>query len=301
VQRVLFLGDSITYDGHYVAEFEQFLITRFPDRLIEVINCGVPSETVSGLSEEGHADGKFPRPDLHERLGRVLEQVKPDLVFACYGMNDGIYLPLDQARFGRFQDGMRRLHVRVEQSGATIIHLTPPPFHAEPIAARLAPAGEADARRPFVDYDEVLRGYSEWLLDQRAEGWRVIDVHTPLRTALAAGRAQDPAFTFAKDGIHPDAAGHREIALTILHALAPDAAATHEVLITSDRAQTEQWQSLTTAVQKRGRILRDAWLTATGHTRPGLAAGLPLDEAQARAAELEQEIRAAAAESMKSR
>ena len=40
---------------------------------------------------------KIPRPDLHERLERVLTQTKPDLVFARYGMNDGIYLPLIQA------------------------------------------------------------------------------------------------------------------------------------------------------------------------------------------------------------
>ena len=50
------------------------------------------------MSEEGHAGGKFPRPDLHERLDRALPKTKPDLVFACYGMNDGIYLPLDEAR-----------------------------------------------------------------------------------------------------------------------------------------------------------------------------------------------------------
>ena len=99
VKRVLFLGDSITYAGHYTELFDAFLFTQFPDRHIEVIDCGLPSETVSGLSEAGHAGGKFPRPDVHERLDRVLALVKPDLVFACYGMNCGIYLPLDEKRF----------------------------------------------------------------------------------------------------------------------------------------------------------------------------------------------------------
>ena len=46
--------------------------TQHSDRKFKVINCGLPSETVSGLSEPDHAGGKFPRPDLHERLGRVL-------------------------------------------------------------------------------------------------------------------------------------------------------------------------------------------------------------------------------------
>jgi lysophospholipase L1-like esterase len=96
VERILFLGDSITYEGHYVDEFERFLFTQFPERHFEVIACGLPSETVSGLSEDGHADGKFPRPDLHERLERVLVEAKPQLVFANYGMNDGISLPFDE-------------------------------------------------------------------------------------------------------------------------------------------------------------------------------------------------------------
>ena len=86
---------------------EAYFVTRYPGRTIEFINVGLPSETVSGLSEEGHAGGQFPRPDLHERLGRVLEQIRPDLVFACYGMNDGIYLPFNEERFEvQTRDGM---------------------------------------------------------------------------------------------------------------------------------------------------------------------------------------------------
>src|SRR5829696_7424033 len=72
-KRVLVLGDSITHGGQYVEYIEAYFVTRFPDRHLEFINVGLPSETVSGLSEPGHAGGQFPRPDLHERLGRVLE------------------------------------------------------------------------------------------------------------------------------------------------------------------------------------------------------------------------------------
>src|SRR5437588_5755605 len=118
VKRVIFLGDSITYSGGYVSLVEAYFVTRYPGRAIEFINVGLPSETVSGLSEEGHAGGQFPRPDLHERLGRVLEQTKPDLVFACFGMNDGIYLPLNEERFARFRQGMEWLHGQVTNAGA---------------------------------------------------------------------------------------------------------------------------------------------------------------------------------------
>src|SRR5438128_1705444 len=106
VRRVLFLGDSITYAGTDVVLVETYFLTRYPGRTMEFINAGLPSETVSGLTEEGHAGGKFPRPDLHERLGRLLDQTRPELVVACYGMNDGIYLPLNEERFAKFREGM---------------------------------------------------------------------------------------------------------------------------------------------------------------------------------------------------
>ena len=109
VRRIVFLGDSITYAGHYVDLVEAFLRLKNPGLRCEFLNLGLPSETVSGLSEPGHAGGAFPRPDLHERLDRVLDQTKPDLIVACYGMNDGIYYPYGDDRAAKFQEGMRFL------------------------------------------------------------------------------------------------------------------------------------------------------------------------------------------------
>ena len=224
VKRIVFLGDSITYAGQYVDVFETFLFTQFPERQFEVIDCGLPSETVSGLSEDGHAGGKFPRPDLHERLDRVLAKVKPDLIFACYGMNDGIYKPYDDARALRYQDGMRKLREKAAKAGAQVIHLTPPVFDSVPISGKVAPAGQESANAPYEGYDDVLTRYGAWLVEQRAAGWRVIDIHTPMKAEIARQRKDDPAFTFAKDGVHADGDGHALIAATLLAALEPERA-----------------------------------------------------------------------------
>ncbi len=48
-QRVVFLGDSNTFAGHYVAYLDAYLFTRFPDRKYELLNLGLPSETACGL------------------------------------------------------------------------------------------------------------------------------------------------------------------------------------------------------------------------------------------------------------
>src|SRR3954447_8021843 len=111
VRRILFLGDSITYAGGYVDYVDLALLTHLPGRRIELLDLGIPSETTSGLSEPGHP---FPRPDVHERLDRTLNTLaaegwKPDLIVACYGMNDGVFMPLSDDRFAAYHDGIRRL------------------------------------------------------------------------------------------------------------------------------------------------------------------------------------------------
>ncbi|MDA0751808.1 MAG: lysophospholipase, partial [Verrucomicrobia bacterium] len=60
----------------YVADLETYLRLTFLDQPVNILNQGLPSETVSGLSEPGHAGGKFPRPDLHERLDRALAKLR---------------------------------------------------------------------------------------------------------------------------------------------------------------------------------------------------------------------------------
>ena len=52
------LGDSITYAGGYAEDIEAYYVTRFPEQHFEFVNVGLSSETVSGLSEEGHAGGQ---------------------------------------------------------------------------------------------------------------------------------------------------------------------------------------------------------------------------------------------------
>src|SRR5204863_8210528 len=44
-------------------------------------------------------------------------------------------------------------------------------------------------------------------------------------------------------------------------------------------------------VHEKQQVLRDAWLNAAGFTRPGVKAGLPVPEAEAKAAQLDKRIR----------
>lgn len=201
-KTILILGDSITQAGDYVTFFDAWLVKKFPEKRFTVINAGVSSETISGLSEDNHAGGRFPRPDLHERLERVLEKAKPDLIIACYGMNCGIYKELDEERAARFRGGNVKLRAAAEKYKAEIVHVTPPIFDNH---------GKAG-----FDYDTVLSSYSAWMVKQRENGWHVVDLHTEMRTKVDLAKASDPNFSVQKDKVHPNESGHWMMAQSLI-------------------------------------------------------------------------------------
>src|SRR5437764_10450633 len=121
-KRVVFLGDSITQAGGYIGFTTYYLEKLYPKKDFDLLGLGLASETLSGLSEAGHAGGKFPRPCLFERLGRVLEKARPEVVVACYGMNDGIYQPLDNDRFAAFRKGVTKLAGQCRAAGVKQIY-----------------------------------------------------------------------------------------------------------------------------------------------------------------------------------
>jgi lysophospholipase L1-like esterase len=291
VKRVVFLGDSITYAGQYIEDIDAYLRVRYPGTRCELLDLGLPSETVSGLSEPGHAGGKFPRPDVHERLVRVLDKARPDLVVACYGMNCGIYYPFGNDRFEKYQQGMKELREKAAAVGAKVLHVTPPVFDPVPIKARTLPAGLTEYKQPYEGYNEVLDRYSEWLWSQRANGWDVVDIHGPMNRYLAEQRTRDPSFRLAGDGVHIDANGHWLIARQILeHLGVPTADLADKQTVEQALAIYPHGLEVLKLVQQRQRLLKDAWLTATEHKRPGMKQGLPLEEAQKQATVLDEKI-----------
>lgn len=277
-KRILFMGDSITHAGHYVAWIEMQLRLSGYDPLPELINLGLPSETACGLSEPDHP---WPRPNAHERLGRALAKTQPDVVVACYGMNDGIYYPFSKKRFMAYQDGIGRLIKKVHAANAKLVLMTPPAFDPLPLKkkGKLRPVG-AEKYAWFAIYEnydaEVLRPYSRWIMQQHKRVEMAIDLHTPVINYVAARRRTQPDFTMSPDGVHVNPEGHRVLARAILGAWG----------VPPQKSDAELLQLVT----RRQKLLHDAWLSHVGHKRPGVQPGVPLHKARAQAAELEQQI-----------
>jgi len=277
IKRVLFLGNSITYAGGYVNMFETYCIAKFPNHQFEVINEGLPSETVSGLSEPNHADGKFPRPCLFTRLPLVLKKTKADIVFACYGMNDGIYLPFDEKRFEAYKIGMMKLHDTLEASGIKRIIFVTPPVHD-------------DQSVGVEGYNKVLDRYAEWLLTQRKErNWEVVDLHFPMKEYLVNRRKIEPDFKLANDGVHPGELGHWLMVKPMLLYIGADEL--RDMPTWDDYLKSNSLlPKLYDLVSKRQAKMKDAWLTSTKHDRPGMTLGLPMNEARRLYDDMEKKI-----------
>lgn len=271
-KRIVFLGDSITYSGDYVAIFDGWLQSLDLQEQPTIINVGLPSETVSGLSEEGHAGGRFPRPDLDERLDRVLAELKPDLVFACYGINCGIYQPFNEDRFAAYKAGINNLKEKVSAAGSQLILITPPSFD------------DQRAKKDFL-YNDVLGKYADWLVSQREQGQNVIDLHRSMSQALVKRRKDTPEFTFQPDSVHPDQTGHwfiaNELALWFV-----DAQASNSQLAEHSGIREILNHETQLMIRQRMILLRDAYLTETGHERPGIQTGLPVEQALEKAKRL---------------
>lgn len=305
--RVLVLGDSITQNGHYIALTEAYLWAAYPDRKLDIINAGLSSETVSGITEPVHPSR---RPDVHKRLGRALELAEPDWVIVCYGMNDGIYHPVSPRIVDAYRDGMQRLIDRVAAHGAKLVLLTPPSFdvQAPPIQAALKKASEDDPygyRNPFAQYDQTLVRLGEVVksLEQRSGVERVIDVHQVTDDYLKRVKAAIPGYAYG-DGVHPPADGHLAMAIGLLGGLGCDAQQAEAVLgrLTGVRAADRAGE-----VTEQQKQLHDRLLARFNHRsaayRKLIAADTPTEEevralqaADAKARQSEQELRTLVAE-----
>lgn len=264
-KRVAFLGDSITQGGGYISFTSYWLNKLFPREKFDLYPLGLSSETLSGLSEAGHASGKFPRPCLFERLGRLLEKNQPEIVCACYGMNDGIYQPLDDARFAAFKNGVNRLIAQCQAAGVRKIYLVTPPIY------------DAQTKPGEFNYDTVLAAYAAWETTLKIPGVQVIDLHTPMRKARDA-RTE----VFSRDHIHPGDEGHLLMAQTILAALG--------VTVPGDDVAKIKADPLFQQVDLLRRQRAAHWMAHIGYTREKHVAPQPLGDAETEAAQIQQKI-----------
>ncbi|MDF2646820.1 MAG: GDSL-like Lipase/Acylhydrolase [Paenibacillus sp.] len=290
-KRIVFLGDSITDEGTFITYLDAYFGQQTPDIPLTFINLGVSSETASGLTE---ADHPFPRPCIHDRLARALQESEPDWVVVGYGMNDGIYAPFALERFQAYQNGILIAIRMIHQSGAKAIVMTPPPFDPESMNANvLLPDGQKDYsyKEPYAGYNDVVKYYANWLLTLDSTADEVVNIYDPLLQHREQEREMNPGYR-SGDGIHPNSDGHWVMAKTLLTRL-------FHITLEQKPNFVEQpdKSELFQLILQRQQLLGSAWKEHIGHTNPSKKEALPLELALKRGEEITKQIRMIAAKS----
>jgi hypothetical protein len=195
----------------------------------------------------------------------MLEKAKPDVVFACYGMNDGIYQPLDPQRTKAFQHGVKKMIEQCKAAGVKEFFLVTPPIY------------DFSPKNGEFNYESVLAEYAKWETTLQIPNVHVIDLHTMMKAAR-----EKRTEVFSKDKIHPGDDGHLLMAKTILSALG--------VKVPEEDLAKIKADPLYKLVAEKRTLRSKNWMNHIGYIREKKVDPQPLGTTEADAAKIQEKI-----------
>lgn len=208
-QKIVWIGDSITRGGGFHSVVRLFHETRYPNRALRWVNCGLSGDEASGALR---------------RLDWDIAPHRPDVAVIMFGMNDcrreqydpqnTIDLPARHAAITNCLAHLATLSEQLTQLDARCILVCPTPYDQTGTQAETNRRGVDDALRAIGD------GVRE-LATARGLPW--IDFHAPLIALQQRFQAEDPAFSvIGPDRVHPGPPGHLVLAQQVLVAQGHD-------------------------------------------------------------------------------
>jgi lysophospholipase L1-like esterase len=197
--RVALVGNTFFEREQTYSYLETLLQTRFPDRNVAIRNLGWSGDTVFGT-----ARAYFEGPDAgFERLTRHVAEVKPSVLFVCYGMGESFDGP---GGLEGFVKGYNRLLDMLRQQsaeGARVVLISP---------IRHEALGE-----PYPDpreHNANLKQYTEAIAAIAKErGARFINLFDKL--IPESSPRETTGFRYTDNGIHLNPLGYYKAALEI--------------------------------------------------------------------------------------
>jgi len=207
-ETVVFIGDSITHGGRYVADLQLFWSLRHPGANVTFHNAGVSGQRAShGLV----------------RYDWDVAPLKPDRVFIMFGMNDvardARWEPPDtpeklQRRAElthTYETNLVALVRKVREAGAVPVVMTPTPFDQYTSSTNVV-------NHPGTD-DPGLKSFAAKAREiAAAENAQVVELYDYLAPILKANLDKN----FLRDRVHPGLEGHLLIAALVLRAVGED-------------------------------------------------------------------------------
>lgn len=191
---VVFVGDSITWQGHFTDLIAGAFLRRRPGRELRFANRGLRGDTAGGALE---------------RLGRDVLSLDPAVVVILLGANDAGHRGFQRGLLRAYLENMERLVRRVRsESDAAVVLVTP---------LCVAP-GARGAQRTNRMLGAMAGGLRELSARMRVS---LVDLHPFFCRKLDQAARLEPPVTLMADRLHPDPAGHLVIAHFLLDRLDP--------------------------------------------------------------------------------
>jgi len=206
--RVCFVGNSITMNGEFYHQLALYYATRYPDRRVDFINCGI--------------NGNFSNNVL-SRMDEDILVHKPTWAVVMLGMNDvrrELYHPDSAAVPGI--EGRREQALEVYKNNYELIIKRLLEVKCK-VILQTPSIYDQTAQLPAVSYagrnDALLK--CSGIVMELAKRYRllVVDYQRPMLEVNKSLQLADPSATLiGADRVHPGAAGHMVMALTFLAA-----------------------------------------------------------------------------------
>ncbi len=205
---VMFIGDSITHNGRWHTFVRNFYLTRYPERKISFINCGVSGDNTSNVLE---------------RMEEDILIHKPTKVVIMLGMNNSgnqIYLDkktsieIETERLklcNIFSDDMHKILDRlIINSHPQFIFVSPTIYDQTAKLQQIPATGKNETLEKITEIVKKLAN------EKNAP---FIDFFHPMLHLNTEQQNNNPTYTIVgKDRVHPGTAGHQLMAYYFLKA-----------------------------------------------------------------------------------
>ncbi len=200
--HVAIIGDSITEQKLYSNFMECYLLMCQP---------------VNGLTATQFGWGGETAPGFYNRINHALLPFSATVATTCYGMNDGGYSPMDDAKAKRYRDAQTAIVQTMKKNGVRFIVVGSPgavdfdKFRNDPKQAEM--------------YNKTLAALRDIAKEvAAAEGVTFGNVFDPMIAAMGPAKEKygKGYHVCGGDGFHPDQNGHLIMAYAFLKALGVD-------------------------------------------------------------------------------
>jgi len=197
--KIVSIGDSITFGGGYLRDIDAVLAQQYPDlKIPQVINSG----------KSGHK-----AEDLIKRFQKDVLDHKPAIVTINVGINDVWHrlpksatqpAPHDPNVLARYKENVGKMVDLAQEAGIKVILLAPTVIKEDPNA-------EGNQRLPL--YVEAMKDIAS------QKKCQFVDLHAMFREALKHKPVNQQGNFLTGDGVHMNDAGNAIMAIGVLRAL----------------------------------------------------------------------------------